>query len=96
MDNNDAVFNVPELPFDDVSYMSSNAAIPESEEHVPGDYPDYCSVCSDINDFLKLTGAMVDEINELRAEVVRWRQALIKHLPERWADGRDCSAFNQD
>ena len=41
MDNNDAVFNVPELPFDDVSYMSSNAAISESEEHEPGEYPDY-------------------------------------------------------
>lgn len=94
MDNNDAVFNVPELPFDDVSFMSSNAAIPESEEHVPGDYPDYCSVCSDINDFLKLTDAMVDEINELRAEVVRWRQALIKHLPERWADGLQQDIFD--
>ena len=37
---------------------------------------------------------MVDEINELRAEVVRWRQALIKHLPERWADGLQQDIFD--
>ena len=30
---------------------------------------------------------MVYEINELRAEVVRWRQVLIKYLSPRWADG---------
>ena len=26
-------------------------------------------------------------LTRFRAEVVRWRQALIKHLPERWTDG---------
>ena len=30
---------------------------------------------------------MIEEIKYLRAEVIRWRQALIKHLSPGWADG---------
>ena len=86
MDNNDAVFNVQELPFED-DILPDSSYIEEPVDDQMMDPFDQCSVCSDITDFLKLTDAMVDEINELRAEVVRWRQALIKHLPPRWADG---------
>lgn len=94
MDNNDVVFNVQELPSDDESTISSNASISEFEEREDGAYPDYCYDCSDMVNFLKLTGAMVDEINELREEVVRWRQALIKHLPKRWAEGLQQDIFD--
>lgn len=86
MDNNDAVFNVQELPFEDDT-LSDSSYIEESVDDLTMDPFDQCSICSDITDFLSLTDAMVDEINELRAEVVRWRQALIKHLSPRWADG---------
>lgn len=74
------------LPFNDekeTAHSTENEIIePENDP-----YFDYCSQCSDIHEFLKLTNAMVYEINELRAEVVRWRQALIKHLPPEQADG---------
>lgn len=49
-----------------------------------------CSSCldsGDLHDFMALTDAMVSEILRLEEEVVRWRQALIKHLEPRWADG---------
>lgn len=86
MDNNDAVFNVQEPPFED-DILPDSSYIEEPVDDQMMNPFNQCSVCSDITDFLKLTDAMVDEINELRAEVVRWRQALIKHLPPRWADG---------
>ena len=82
MDNtNDAVFNVQDRPFEDKNDLKDSSYIEEQYDELP------CSMCSDISDFLRLTDAMVYEINELRAEVVRWRQVLIKYLSPRWADG---------
>ena len=46
-----------------------------------------CSACSSISDYNSLTYEMIEEIKYLRAEVVRWRQVLIKHLSPRWAEG---------
>lgn len=43
--------------------------------------------CSTIRDFMKLTDEMTSTIINLEEELVRWRQALIKYLPERWAEG---------
>ncbi len=43
--------------------------------------------CSTIYDFMKLTDEMTSTIINLEEELVRWRQALIKYLPERWAKG---------
>lgn len=86
MDNNDAVFKVQELPFSD-NRLSDSQYIKEPDDDPKMDPYDQCAVCSDITDFLRLTDAMVYEINELRAEVVRWRQVLIKYLSPRWADG---------
>nr|MBQ4456542.1 potassium channel protein [Clostridia bacterium] len=82
MDNyNDAVFNVQEHPFENDNNLKDGSYIEEQYDELP------CSICSDIADFLRLTDAMVYEINELRAEVVRWRQVLIKYLSPRWAEG---------
>lgn len=87
MDNNNAVFNVQELPFWNDSSLKDNSYIKEQDSDERIDPYEHCSICSDITDFLRLTDAMVYEINELRAEVVRWRQVLIKYLPPDWADG---------
>lgn len=43
--------------------------------------------CSAIYDFMKLTDEMTSTIINLEEELVRWRQALIKYLPEEWANG---------
>ncbi len=86
MEYNDSVFNEQELPFGNESSDDINTAtIPD--DYDKADMMDYCSICSDIVDFLKLTDAMVEEINELRAEVVRWRKVLVKYLPPEWSDG---------
>ena len=63
MDNNDAVFNVQELPFED-DILPDSSYIEEPVDDQMMDPFDQCSVCSDITDFLKLTDAMVDEIND--------------------------------
>jgi hypothetical protein len=43
--------------------------------------------CPTVYDFLRLTDEMVKTIIGLDEELVRWRQALIKHLPPEWAEG---------
>lgn len=50
--------------------------------------------CDTVRDFLKLTDEMVKTILELDEELVRWRQALIKHLPPEWAEGLQQDIFN--
>ena len=74
----------------ELQFMENNLTddiLTEKPDYVE-DYATFdCANCSDINDFLILTNIMVEEINFLRAEVVRWRQALIKYLSEEWADG---------
>ena len=94
MNNNDAVFKLPDNVYEEVSFLGDGDVLLNDEDHEIGDYPDYCAECSDIRDFLYLTDAMVEEINELRAEVVRWRQVLIKYLPSRWADGLQQDIFD--
>lgn len=95
MDSNNSIFDVSDLTLDsETCDQNSDTAITSNNEHDYGEYLDYCSECSDIYDFMKLTSAMVEEINELRAEVVRWRQAMIKYLPERWADGLKQDIFD--
>ncbi|MBO4337161.1 MAG: potassium channel protein [Lachnospiraceae bacterium] len=47
----------------------------------------YCSICSSIHEYNRLTNEMIEEIKFLRAEVVRWRRVLIKYLDPGWADG---------
>ena len=95
MNNSNAVFNVQELPFsNEESINNTNIKSVNQKEKDYTAYPFYCSQCSDIEDFLKLTDAMVEEINNLRAEVVRWRQVLTKHLPPRWADGLQQDIFD--
>ncbi len=84
------------LPFEG-EYIDHGFDDPEEDlglqDHTDRDYG-ICSICSDIKDFLFLTDSMVDEINELRAEVVRWRQVLIKYLPEEWAYGLEQDIFD--
>ncbi|MCR5475746.1 MAG: potassium channel protein, partial [Lachnospiraceae bacterium] len=49
--------------------------------------------CKTVDDFLRLTDEMVETIIGLEDELVRWRQALIKYLPERWAEGLRMDIF---
>jgi hypothetical protein len=53
-------------------------------ELMPGD----CRTdCQTVYDFMRLTDEMVNTIIDLDEEIIRWRQALIKYLPDEWADG---------
>lgn len=45
------------------------------------------SDCETIYDFLKLTNELMNTIMDLEDEVIRWRQVLIKYLPDDWAEG---------
>jgi len=60
----------------------------ETTEMPPMDFDEPCeSHCKTVDDFLRLTDDMISDIISLEEELVRWRQVLIKYLPERWADG---------
>lgn len=50
--------------------------------------------CLTIHDFLNLTDEMTETIISLEEELIRWRQALIKYLPEDRADGLRQDIFN--
>jgi len=50
--------------------------------------------CRTVYDFMRLTDEMVSAIIDLEEELVRWRQALIKYLPPRWAEGLRQDIFN--
>ena len=90
---NDAFFKEQELPFSDESdFQIYDDHEPDNEEH--DDLADYCSICSTIHDYNRLTYEMIEEIKFLRAEVVRWRQALIKFLSPRWAEGLKQDIYN--
>ena len=83
---NDAIVKEQEVPFPEENVSQ----IYESHDHEtddPDDMSMYCSICSTILDYNYLTHEMIEEIKYLRAEVVRWRQVLIKYLPPDWADG---------
>ena len=83
-------FNVQVLPFDEIS----TGQVCEEDDR-PCDYEEDCLYsCPTIDDFLHLTNEMIETIVDLEEELVRWRQALIKYLPERWAKGLRMDIFN--
>ena len=90
----DEIFNGPdELPFGEESYNKHSCH--EEDDDMPYDYDEPCMyTCPTVDDFLKLTDEMIETINDLEEELVRWRQALIKYLPERWAEGLRQDIFN--
>ena len=80
-----------ELPFGKESYNHGS----HEDDDIPYDYEEPCMyTCPTVDDFLKLTDEMIETINDLEEELVRWRQALIKYLPERWAEGLRQDIFN--
>lgn len=84
---NDAIINEQELPFPDYDESDQIYDEPDTREveycYVEAD----CETCSTLYEYNRLVLAMAEEINFLRAEVVRWRQVLIKYLSPEWADG---------
>ena len=84
---NDEVIKDQLLPFSDESNTDIYAGGHTTEDHDMADPMPECSICSTVYDYNRLTYEMIEEIKYLRAEVVRWRQALIKHLSPRWAEG---------
>lgn len=93
---NDKLFNVQEEPpFKDGSYTENRIPDTEGYEDPYEECMEPCEhSCKVVDDFLKLTDEMVQTIIDLEDELVRWRQALIKHLPERWAEGLRMDIFN--
>lgn len=78
-----AILSDQELPFDD---DSSTDSVIEDDESC--NYEEPCAYnCPTVGDFLKLIDEMIETILSLEEELVRWRQALIKYLPEKWAEG---------
>ena len=90
----DEVIKVQELPFPDESDSDIYADGFEPEDHDMTDPMSECAICSSIRDYNSLTYEMIEEIKYLRAEVVRWRQVLIKYLSPRWAEGLRQDIFN--
>ncbi len=84
MPANNAVIKDQELPFPDESDLSYSNHEVEMEDFDPSNE---CSICHSIREYNLLALDMVEEIKFLRAEVIRWRQALIKYLSPDWADG---------
>ncbi len=73
-----------ELPFPNESDTIYDNHGPEAADFDPSNE---CSICHSIREYKLLTLEMIEEIKFLRAEVIRWRQALMKYLPIDWADG---------
>ena len=84
---NKEIPNIPDYPF--LFSEDETGTYPvETPEIPPMDYEEPCELhCGTVDDFLRLTDAMISDIISLEEELVRWRQVLIKYLPERWADG---------
>ena len=84
------VFKEQELPFGDESNLYVNP-----EDDMSCDYEENCLYsCPTVDDFLSLTDEMIKTILDLEEELVRWRQALIKYLPQEWAEGLRQDIFN--
>lgn len=65
------------------------------DDNISCDCEDPCMYsCQTVDDFLNLTDEMIETINGLEEELVRWRQALIKYLPEEWKEGLRQDIFN--
>lgn len=62
--------------------MDTNDVIFKDQHDMGDTIPEYI-----IHEHVSLEKALFDEINDLRAEVIRWRQVLIKYLPKDWAEG---------
>ena len=91
----DKVFNVPDFDESEVAFLTSGEPTRDCPEDYPDEYPEDCTdSCKTVDDFLELTDEMVNTINSLEEEVVRWRQVLIKYLPQRWAEGLRQDIFN--
>ena len=89
---NDNVFNVPELPFDDLESLEHDDH--DHDDDRSCDYIEDCKYsCSTVDDFLHRTDELVDTILDLEEEVVRWRQVLIKYLSKDWAEGLRSDIF---
>ena len=84
---NKEISNIPDDPFP-FSEDEAGTYPVETSEIPPMDYEEPCELhCRTVDDFLRLTDTMISDIISLEEELVRWRQVLIKYLPERWADG---------
>lgn len=84
---NDEVIKDQKLPFQDESESNIYPGESELKDYEMMDPSPECAICSSISDYNRLTYEMIEEIKFLRAEVIRWRQALIKYLSPSWADG---------
>ena len=81
---NNTIIKDQELPFQDESDVIYDDHGPDLDDYDPSSE---CSICYSIREYNLLTLEMIEEIKFLRAEVIRWRQALIKYLSSDWADG---------
>lgn len=50
-------------------------------------YEECANGCPTLYEFLKLTHELMDTIADLEDDLIRWRQVLIKYLPDDWAEG---------
>jgi hypothetical protein len=55
---------------------------------------EYENECPSITDFCILVHSLVQNINSLEEEVVRWRHALLKYLPINEAEELRCDIFS--
>lgn len=70
-----------ELPFQNERCCDSDVIETESENNDDHDESYYCTEpCQDIADCYMLIDSLVKDILTLEEEMIRWRQALLKHL----------------
>lgn len=75
--------NVMELGTRQVNFMNDSRCCYECEDE-----------CRRIIDFCLLVHSLVQDINSLEEEIVRWRQVLIKYLPSQEAEGLRSDIFS--
>lgn len=91
---NNEFFHAHDLPFAEGLPAADSRQAKYSDRH-SATCEDPCEYsCKTVDGFLRLTDEMVDAILGLEEEVVRWRQALIKYLPDEWADGLRSDIFS--
>ncbi len=66
----------------------------ESNEENACELDDDFTRCPTVDEFLLLIEVMTDEIIEISAEVIRWRQVLLKYLPSYSADCLEGEIFS--
>lgn len=93
MENNE-FFNLPDFDDSEIAFPAYDEP-PTDCPDFPDEYMEDCTEsCKTIDDFLNLTDEMVETIIDLEEELVRWRQALIKYLPQDFAEGLRQDIFN--